>query len=307
VRSFWRPDLRLRVSLDNNGRTQLDTEDRSSDWAVEVNAPSLAGDASRTSGAARDPDGHLWLLRQARLKLKERHEGSILADEFLAVTGLEPVPVQVASGPSDRVWLRVCRLDQREPDVAAETARFVFYCRLVRDQRGPAKLGPKALAFARDILAGPEVMGFLQARARPAVPAREIWKAQAEVWQALSRRVEKAGLRLEKPRPAPGFEVDGLVKLARGSVLIEIKTTSSAADVYTGLGQLLLYHQMLALPKVCKRVLLLPQQPSGCLQDTLAQLGVSVRLYSVGPGAVGDRIRFEPAFLRSLGLAPDKA
>lgn len=304
VRSFWRPELGLRMTFHDDGRTQLDTEDRATDWAVELNAPGLPGDANRTSGAARDPDGNLWLLRQARLQLKGRHEGSILSDEFLKVTGLEPVPVQVASGPSDRVWLRVCRLDQSEPEVAAETARFVAYCRLVRDQRSPDRLPAKALAFAREVLAGPEVMGFLQARARPAIPAREIWKAQAEVWQALSRRLQSVGRRLDKPRPAPGFEVDGLVKVGRTSVLVEMKTSTSAADVYTGLGQLLLYHRMLVLPKTCKLVLLLPQPPSACLRDTLKTLGVTVALYSVGAGAVGKRIGFEPAFLRMLGLAP---
>lgn len=111
------------------------------------------------------------------------------------------------------------------------------------------------LALAKAPIAGPEVMGFLTAKARPPQDECLIWKAHAEVWSSLERALGAEGVKLEKLRPAPGFEIDGLVTRPNSSILIEIKASNSASDVYEGLGQLLLYRSMLKLPKACRLVL----------------------------------------------------
>lgn len=289
ARRWWHERLRLRVELGENGRAQLATDERSAGWTVELNEPGLAGDANRLTAAARAPDGRLWLLLQGRLKLKGRREGIIDAIAFAASTGLKPVPVQVASGPNDRVWFTVCRLDGTDEDILVETTRFVAFCRLAREQFGPAPLRPAALAFTQSVLAGPEVMGFLKVRARPPVDEHLIWKAHAEVWDGLAEALRRRRVDLIKLQPAPGFEIDGLVEHPRRPVLIEIKAASSASDIYEGVGQLLLYRRMLGLPKACRLVLLLPQAPSRALEDALDDLGITVSLYArrgTGPGSL---------------------
>lgn len=291
---WWHERLRLRVEI-TGPRTRLATDQHRAVWTVEINEPGLPGDGNRLSGIAMDPEGRPWLVRQGRLQQGDRRAGQIGEGAFRATTGLAPAPVAVNSGPNDRMWFPVCRLDVGRAVILEETARFVTFCQLARDQHGPRPLPPNTLAVIQEVLAGPEVSGYLTAKARPPIPDRLIRKWHAEVWEAL----EAALGVLVKLRPAPGFEIDGLVRHPRTPVLIEIKTGNSASDIYEGIGQLLIYRQMLGLPARCRLVLLLPQWPSAPVGAALRSLGVTVSRYTREPDA--GLVRFEPELLRLCG------
>ena len=84
-------------------------------------------------------------------------------------------------------------------------------------------------------------------------------------------------------------------------MLIEIKTGSTASDIYEGVGQLKLYHRMLGLSDRCRLVLLLPEAPSSALRDALNDIGITVSLYTRREsGAV--RVEYDDLLLRHCGV-----
>lgn len=108
---------------------------------------------------------------------------------------------------------------------------------------------------------------------------RTVERRQSEVWLALRDKLAQRGVVLEKTRHARGYEVDGLIRTSRGIVLVEIKTTVAAADIYTDVGQLLLYPQLLTRMKDCERVLLLPAGAPAALLCAVEACGIEVHAY----------------------------
>ena len=107
-------------------------------------------------------------------------------------------------------------------------------------------------------------------------------------------------------RPAPGFEVDGVISVSPRPVLVEIKTAFSAATVYTAVGQLMLYRRMLCSDGSHRLALVLPRAPSAPLGKALTALGFLVCVYRrVKNDAGSDSIVFDDT-LRRL-YAPEGA
>lgn len=248
-------------------------------WIVEINPAASPGDANRLSAVARDTQGRPWLVRQGRLHPNGDTRSQISGLAFRAGTALQPVPVAVATGPVDREWFAVCRLDASAEEIVAATGNFVARCDLARQQQGPSPLPADELEVLQELLAGPETMGFLNRKARPAAAERRIWKEHAAVWTALHKALAQQGLKLEKPRHARGYEVDGFISLEPRPLLIEIKTDATANAIYTAVGQLTLYRQLLPSQRGCRPVLLLPANPPAPLARALAALEMDVGTY----------------------------
>lgn len=110
---------------------------------------------------------------------------------------------------------------------------------------------------------------------------QEVTRKQGYVWEALEMIVRQNDARLTKPRHAMGYEVDGLVDKAGEKFLLEIKTTVLASDVYTGVGQLHLYDQLIPSVKGARKILLLPGKLDEEIKAAVASTGIAVLAYNM--------------------------
>ncbi|WP_234837451.1 hypothetical protein [Sinorhizobium meliloti] len=85
------------------------------------------------------------------------------------------------------------------------------------------------------------------------------------------------------------------------AILIEIKTSASAADIYEGVGLLVLYSRMLDLSDH-RRILLLPSKPSATLLSAVEAEGLMISTYDVTMDGKAARVDFSDAFLSECGL-----
>ena len=282
-RRWWHAGLKLHVKLEvQAGRTQsvaLSRHEGADRWTVELKPLSRPGNANLLSAIGRDEAGGLWLLRQGWLHPHTRSAPHIKDDLFRIGTGLTPTAVTVGSGPTDRKWYRVCSLEGPAANVLAATTLFVARCDLARRQHDAQPPSDDELRELQSLLAADETMGFLLRQARPAEGQRLIWKKHAEVFSALKACLGGVGLRLDKIRPAPGYEVDGVIPLDE-PILVEIKTAISAADIYTAVGQLILYRRLMCPKDSHRLVLVLPKRPSVPLRRVLEELEFSICVYT---------------------------
>lgn len=292
----------MRPSRKRTGATDVHLGVRASGapWTVELDAPRLAADANGLSTVARNLEGRRLLLRQGWLRVSAEAGSDIREPLFSHLTQLQPVRVAGESTPTPRDWFVVCDLDAPAEEIVARTADFVLRCADARSlhQRGvdvETKVSPP-------LYAGPEAGGWIMRRAREAQPETAVLRIQGEVWIALAARLEEAGLALTKIRHQAGYEVDGVIDTPAGPVLLEIKTGASAADVYEGVGQLMLYAEMLEL-RQHRKVLLLAFEPAPALIEATRVLNIEVHGYGRSDGVEKPTIDFSEAFLMACGVS----
>ncbi|MGO8546121.1 hypothetical protein ACC732_15655 [Rhizobium ruizarguesonis] len=291
---LWRqPQVRIVLGNASGRRTKLGRETTlgvdptGKVWAVQINEPKIPGDASALSAIASGNGGRPYLVRQGRLSPNGQGDKYIAEEDFARLTDLIPVSVSNGDTHIARSWYVVTPLDVPPEEILENTARFVDACVLART--GGAGVGrPGDLRILEQLFAPDETGGIYTIGAREAVEAKEICKHQGEVWQQMARLLREAGASIEKPRHAAGYEVDAEIINGRRKLLVEIKSGASAADVYAGVGQLILYAKL--LPRLARHrpVLLLPRSPEPCLAQAITNSGISISTYSTIYN--GDRI-----------------
>jgi hypothetical protein len=290
---------RTRAGPDGALDARLTLDPLGSSWAVEINQPRETGNANSLSAIGIRPDGEVLLLRQAWLRAAEGGR-EVREQEFQALTGLEPTRVRPASGPTNREWYIVARLDADPEAIALQTGRFVKACHQARS--GEAAVveaeGPHALGYAAPERGGAYVIGPAAVR-----DAREVLRLQGEVWCALAEQLGPD--RLQKRRHTAGYEVDAEVVTTPRPLLVEIKTGVGAAEIYTGVGQLILYAELMRMSEHLP-VLLIPHQPMNpALYDAVVAAGIAVHRYAVEAreGEAAPIVSFDPAFLALCGCS----
>ncbi|MBY3307518.1 hypothetical protein HFO04_32830 [Rhizobium laguerreae] len=261
---------------------------RGKHWIVEINPPRFPKREDGLSTIAIDSLKRRWLLRQGTLhenQLSERIDDG----RFSELTGLKSVHLEGA----ERRWYPVEMLDFAAA-MPFGTLEFVARCALAR---GGGSFLP---ADVVELFGVPEIA---QSYIIPAsiTSEREVRRRQGEVWHALERLTRGKGGELRKPRHARGYEVDGLFRLRSRSVLIEIKTTTRAADIYTGVGQLLLYREIIPKLADAELVLLLPGHVALLFVDALSSHGVRILTYRLDPERPCE-VEWPTATLKHLGL-----
>jgi hypothetical protein len=83
------------------------------------------------------------------------------------------------------------------------------------------------------------------------------------------------------------------------NILVEIKSDVSAGSVYAGVGQLLLYRQLIPSLLDYAPVLLLPAKPTSVLAEAVTQLGIVIETYEL---STQDTVSFSPTFMKMCGL-----
>ncbi|MGR9272894.1 hypothetical protein ACU8OQ_37080 (plasmid) [Rhizobium leguminosarum] len=262
---------------------------RGTDWIVEINPPRIPDREDGLSMIAIDSLNRRWLLRQGILhqnQLSKRVE----RDRFSELTGLKSVHLEGATRP----WYPVELLDSSAPSSLA-TLEFVARCALAR--------GDDRFSFPAnevELLGAPEIAHSYTLPAST-TPEREVRRRQGEVWEALERLVRQNGGELKKPRHAKGYEVDGLLRIRAKSILIEIKTTTSAADIYTGVGQLLLYRKIIPHLADTEMVLLLPASVAKHFVEAVSAYGIRILMYRLDPDKPS-QLEWPASTLEHLGV-----
>lgn len=284
-------------------RTALGLDASGRSWAVQLNEAAEPGDANVTTAIAIRTDGRPFLLRQGRLQAGAGAGEVVTQQQFRIRTGRAPVVVSNGDTRITRDWHIVTALDVPNDQIRRATADFVELCMLARDRR-PASDPEKKQVL--DILYGSnERGGTYRLAGRPATEGRDVLRLQGEVWEALATTLAAHGVELNKPRPARRYEVDGVVAHGKVRLLIEIKCSNEAVDIYTGCGQLMLYRKLMHSLADHTPVLLLPRQPHPVMAAAVDALGVTIAIYEIRPGRKRVKIVF-PEATRSLCGLPGK-
>lgn len=267
-------------------------------WSVEINAPGTAADPNGLVSVATNEQGRRFVLRQGRLRPNPDSDGEVEGARFRALSGLEPVTVEGVASRIPRDWYVVADIDGTAEEIRRQTGIFVHAC-------ARARLMSKGVVLplpAPPTLASDEKGGVFLKQATNALPEKEILRLQGEVWLALHRIVDRSGRQLVKLRHDAGYEVDGIILAEPSNILIEIKTRASAADIYEGVGQLVLYSRMLGLSDH-RRILLLPRKPSATLVKAVEAEGLMISTYDASIDGKAARVDFSEAFLSECGLS----
>jgi hypothetical protein len=283
-------------------RTALGVDPAGEVWAVQINEADTPGDINVTTAIATDASGRRYLLRQGRLNSNSQSPKPILYPEFRRYSGLAPVKVINGDTTIVREWYLVTALDLHPAAIRQNTANFVDACVMART-RGQGAGNAEDLARAGEIAGNDERGGKSRHGARPALPEREVQRRQGEVWQRMVLVLRPAGVSVTKVRHADGYEIDAEIVKGRRRLLVEIKTGTSAEDIYAGLGQLKLYAKLFLRLSSHTPVLLLPGWPRQTLADAVKACDVTICTFDADFDNDPVQVTFSRGFLKMCGAA----
>ncbi|MPR05682.1 hypothetical protein [Microvirga tunisiensis] len=273
-------------------------------WTVQLNLPK--GNVGNVlTGVARDQNDNLWLLRQGWLKKnsesadKSTKSGHIRGDAFRVPSGL--ARVNVSGGLKNREWYPVARLNVPPETIREQTSEFVARCSEVRARYALAPLDPNDTAVIQELLGPDESSEPYVIGPKDAQPEKLVRNLQGEVWKALKAKLKEAGKELKKQRHAAGYEVDGAMAGPPEALLIEIKSSIKASDVFGGIGQLMLYRRLIPSVRKHRAILLVPRLPKPVLIKAAKDVGVTIETYK-REGVDGKDVSFSPSFLALCGF-----
>jgi len=298
----WLPEEAVMLSVRRSAHrptglnVELGVRSSGEPWSVQLNAPRLPGDANGLTAIGINGAGDRYLLRQGRLQPNEDSDGLVKGDAFRLGSGLAPVLVTDESTPLAREWYVVADLDAVPAVIRRQTGEFVHACARAR----AASLGLSPINNSAPIIGADEKGGSFWKKAVEAKPEQEVRRVQGEVWLALRGLLEASKVVMNKPRHEAGYEVDGVVYAKDGPILMEIKTGVSAADIYEGVGQLMLYPKLMDL-KNHRLVLLLPEGAPAHLSDAVRACNIELHRYDDRSTAGKIDIRFDDRLLKLFG------
>ncbi|MCC6914056.1 MAG: hypothetical protein IT566_10175 [Rhodospirillaceae bacterium] len=244
---------------------------------VTINIPATRFTQNVLGAFARNKTGELWLLRQGHLQSQGAGKRAIRAEEFAALSGLRSVSVRGAG----RRYYPVARLD-REPATALRSlADFTAICAAVRRRvYGPSKTAKKHAARVKKT-----IIKLLDAHEKSsgkrhisAQEARELETFHKPIQNALCEAIKNEGAVPIRPGKG-GLKVDVFVPGKPKNALIEIKTAARAADIHTGVGQLLIYGKIFRRLGASAPILVLPDMPDADLVAAIKSFGIAIYTY----------------------------
>ena len=217
-------------------------------------------------------------------------------------SGLERADVLIGEEPAAKLWYVVTPITDDQDEMCRNTASFVDVCAMLRGMSREELAQANAdLAAMNEGIGGQESGGSSSYMVTGG--ERIMRRRHGEVWKALQLFLEDAGFKLQKARSAWGYETDGVVKSKKRTTLIEIKTGNSAADIYTGLGQLQIYPKLMPSLSECQKILLLPAKPPERMMIALTESGVACHFYEVCDNNDWSKVNFSKPFLKAFGAA----
>ncbi len=280
---------------------ELGLDPRGRNWAVQINEPTIAGNINPTAAIAVDQTGARFLLRQGSLQRNARRAVEVKGNEFVRMTGLSPVEIDAPPGNS-RQWFLVAALDEPASAIQRRTAAFVERCWAVYIPEGSAK-GKTFPIPSSNKATSIELGGGYTIPAKPAIDEKMVIRRHGEVWLALTSILSVHGINYWKGRIAGGFEIDlEITAPNKAPLLIEIKSSATINDIYTGLGQLQLYRRLFPHLEHHRAVLLLPARLRPEIRNAIATCGVSLYSYEVDEDDANE-VNFSADFLAICGVS----
>lgn len=282
-------------------RMELGTDPTGRSWAVQINEPRIAGDHNSLSAIALSPGGERFLLRQGFLRPNEQGGHTISGAEFVSRTGLAPVRVRAEGLAARRQWFTVCTLESSPEEMRLATSRFVDRCAAARASADAGEAPGDA--GLDDLFSSGESGDSYTRRARAADEARTIRRRHGAVWLQLAGLLTGSGINIRKGRHPLGYEVDAEIE-GGGTppLLVEIKTSVSAGDIHSGVGQLHLYPRLLQRLAGYERALLLPKMPAPEVRQAVERCGIAIHTYDLTEEGGVVAVSFSSDFLRRCGV-----
>ena len=232
---------------------------------VEINQPPVGIDTNLQAVFARDHQQRLWLLHQGRMSVS----GSRVTEaDFISATGLKPAIVEFSDG-SATAYHPVAQLDGPAATVQDGISAFIAQCARARTFKLAAGAPVPNLDRTRDWERGfsPERIGSYEIKARePAVAER----LHGEIQRALA--AELSGRNKPHSNDRVGQYGPDLYTYGASKVLFEIKSGTTANEVFAAVGQLHIYDCLLG--GGYRKVLVVPKGIGGALKGPVAALNI---------------------------------
>lgn len=266
-------------------------------WAVQINEPEITGGVNSLSAIAVDQSGARYLLRQGRLQANTRRAVPVNGEDFARMTGLEPATVEGIPGEK-RDWYIVAVLDEPAQAIRRKTAIFVERCWAVLVPQGTT-IGPSFPFNAAGSKV--EIGGSYFIPPKDPFGEKQVFRSHGEVWLALTSMLAANDIEYWKGTVS-GFEIDLEVKKAGSPLLIEIKTSVAASDIYTAVGQLQVYRRLFPHLVDHHQVVLIPEGLRADLIKALEECGVSVHTYRLNSIEGSASVKFSSGLQTLCGL-----
>jgi hypothetical protein len=308
---LWIPEGQIVLDAprkDAKGRmvVAITTDPTAGRHAVSIIDPLEPGSRHALSNIARDYRNRRFLVHQAKLS---GSGANVSKEQFLARTGLTPVAIEAGGQDAERAWLIVADLGASPAEIRASTGRFAHYCALARitDADTNAWAAPPRNTFfppgSQAHIAPDEIGGSYTVGARPAMDAKTVWRRHGIVSMTLQLLLANRGIVMRKLNHPLRFEIDAeILRAADAPLLLEIKTSISAADIHAGVGQLHLYSRLIPDLERHQRVLLLPRLPNPQIVSAVQESRILVHEFTYGGSEDGSELSFSEPFLTLCGV-----
>jgi len=254
---------------------------------VEINPPGAGINTNVQGVIAVDADGKRWALHQGRL-----HPSGVRITEemFDAATSMERVSVRF-SNTEVVEYYKVANIDAPPQVLQTQVASYVAQCSRVRVYyiAGEKAAQEEANVEAAEGASSPEKQGSYQVGAQG---PKMVERRHADVWHALTKVLDERQIKHSNARV--GRHGPDLRTFGKSPILFEIKSDSTATDLQRGVGQLLLYEQLLG--STHRKILVIPGPPEVAMGKAIKGLGLGELHYR----RKGRTIRFSTQDLTKL-------
>lgn len=285
-----------------NGGLELGLDPLGKVWAVQINEPPVPGDYNRMSNIAVDPSGARFLLRQGWLRPNSQHPIDIKDEDFIDLTGLQPVPVEGEGLAAKRRWFVVAALNEEPEVICRRTASFVERCWAARAtplQGAKAQFQPPFEPY----LGGSEKGGTYTIYPKSMLDPKIVLRRHGIIWRCLTALLSANKVSYCKWQHPSGYQIDLVIdRKTEQPSLVELKTEISAADLYTGIGQLYLYRRLFPALKNHSPVLLIPKGLQEGVKSAIKECGVAIHEYELIENDNDGHAIFSPEFLAFCGI-----
>jgi hypothetical protein len=268
-------------------------------WAVQINEPPIPGDLNRLSGIAIDKNGAHFLLRQGWLRANPQHPTDIKSEEFVRLTGLRPASIAATEAAVQRQWFIVAPLDDDPDTIRDKTTNFVQRCWAARTC--PFSESTVSQSPFDEQSASAENGGTYTIRAKSASDEKVVLRRHGIIWLSLTYILSSHNIPYAKFQHSCGYEID-LVVHRSGRSPLELKTETTAADLYTAIGQLYLYRQLFPKLRECTPILLVPNGIQEDIRSAIENCGIQVHTYDFVSDGIDGLAEFSKNFLAVCGI-----
>ncbi|MBY0509226.1 MAG: hypothetical protein K2P94_03650 [Rhodospirillaceae bacterium] len=235
---------------------------------VQINPPVKGKNKNRQGVVAKDANGRRWLLHQGRLHPSKLRVTEEMFDE---VSNRARVAVKFSTGAD--VWYhKVTNIDAPRSTTLKDLASFITECERVRLYY----LHDKEFSDGETKVLEAEQSSSPEKTGTYTIPPQDekiIDKKHAAIWKALVKHLDDKGIKHSNERVGR-WGPDLRTINPKNRILFEIKSAGGASSIQQGVGQLLMYEDL--LEKSYRKAIVLPLEPPSKILQAMGSLGVKL-------------------------------